>query len=61
MSTPKSFDVWRWPEFKAFAQRLGVVLDKPTTMLSILLQRCLTCRRSSASTRKADDTVRGIV
>lgn len=30
-------EVYEWPEFKAFAERLGVKLDIPTTYLAIYL------------------------
>ena len=32
-----SYDVWQWPEFQAFAKRLGVNLEAKTTDLTIWL------------------------
>lgn len=29
------WEVWQWPEFTAFAKRLGVELDLPTRSLTI--------------------------
>lgn len=34
---PTGWDVWRWPEFQAFARRLGIPLDRPTVDLNIYL------------------------
>ncbi len=34
---PDGSEVWRWPEFKAFAQRLGVYTEAPTTDLFIFI------------------------
>ena len=28
-------DVWYWPEFRAFAERLVIALDKPTTAITL--------------------------
>lgn len=30
-------EVWHWPEFRAFATRLGIDLTRPTTALTIRL------------------------
>ena len=35
---PTGRDVWRWPEFQAFAKRLGIDTSKPNTSLSITLE-----------------------
>lgn len=40
MSRPNSWDVYRWPEFQAFARRLGIPLDETFT-------RSLTIRMES--------------
>lgn len=32
-------EVWRWPEFLAFAKRIGIDCDKPTINLNIAM-RC---------------------
>lgn len=37
MRTPTSSEVYQWPEFKAFAQRLGVTVDKPSTWFRVTM------------------------
>lgn len=32
---PMSKEVWQWPEFKAFAKRLGIALDLSTKTITI--------------------------
>lgn len=34
---PAMQDVWQWPEFRAFAERLGIPLHLPTQRLELTL------------------------
>lgn len=33
------FDVFAWPEFRAFAERLGVAMDRPIRSVALELRR----------------------
>lgn len=34
---PTGHEVWRWPEFRAFAERLGIAFDRPTKDINIFI------------------------
>lgn len=56
MKVPEGNDVYHWPEFKAFAARLGIAWDMATTdlVIEMSLEKCVRITHTYRGTDTSD-------